>query len=379
MRTKRLFYWGLVYGATTLAVAQEPSFAPGEPAAAAPGPTALATPSQRLLLLTNGGLLRGEIVEEAARVVVRTPGGEVRVPRADVAAVVNDLAGAWAHRRAELDPDSWQARLDLAEWSLRHGLVDEAAELVAEAQRLEPRSDKAARLARVIELKRRPPPATLHMSLPPLPGDDEHGSAPLPAAAMEAFVRDVQPLVLNSCATGRCHGGGSQNGLRLLRQVSGRVNTRRATSRNLEALLEQIDREAPASSRLLTTLSPGHGGRAGQAVTPAQLELLAAWVALVADKPRGAGTSPLAAGSARRAGPAARNSGGTLTSATRPGGVSAAESATAGANRLPVGGPSSPEPPEALPEEPVDHPEASLPDPLDPTEFNRATVGVADE
>lgn len=64
-----------------------------------------------------------------------------------------------------------------------------------------------------------------------------------PPAIVTSFTRRVQPLLLNRCAAGACHGGPAAEGLRLHRpDVHGTVD-RSMTLANLEALLDALGPE----------------------------------------------------------------------------------------------------------------------------------------
>lgn len=82
-------------------------------------------------------------------------------------------------------------------------------------------------------------------------------AADLPPQLMARFTRHVQPLVLNKCAAGACHGGPSSHAPHFNRgDVSGRID-RGVTLANIETLFRLIGRSGNASP-LLTTISARH-------------------------------------------------------------------------------------------------------------------------
>ena len=124
-------------------------------------------------------------------------------------------------------------------------------------------------------------------------------AAALPAAAAEmpphlvaTFTRRVQPLLMNKCATGACHGGPESPALRLRRGYGNANLDRTTTLANLAAFLETVgpDRDP---QRLVATLSVKHpisAGRNGLAASPLSAQertTLEGWLAAVraADRP----------------------------------------------------------------------------------------------
>jgi hypothetical protein len=76
---------------------------------------------------------------------------------------------------------------------------------------------------------------------------------------VETFTQSVQPVLMNHCASGGCHGPQSDTALRLFRVPAGKSASRRITQRNLYAVLPLVDRENPMNSRLLTAPNGPHG------------------------------------------------------------------------------------------------------------------------
>lgn len=89
----------------------------------------------------------------------------------------------------------------------------------------------------------------------------------LPVGAVEQFTKEVQPYLLNRCATNACHGSDriakQTNGprLTLTRPRSGEAHSRRRTEQNLANVLQFVDRRAPEKSLLLTVPAKPHGDR----------------------------------------------------------------------------------------------------------------------
>ena len=66
-------------------------------------------------------------------------------------------------------------------------------------------------------------------------------------------------MLLNHCTGSGCHGLQSESGLRLLRVPTSKLATRRITQRNLYSVLQYVDRDNPAASRLLSAAAKPHG------------------------------------------------------------------------------------------------------------------------
>jgi len=128
----------------------------------------------------------------------------------------------------------------------------------------------------------------LHSRPAPLPPDHRRATL-LAAAAMTfsavahaadtspqlvaSFTRQVQPLILNKCAAGACHGGPAAHAPRFHRgDVSGRLD-RGTTLANIESLTAAIGPHGNATA-LLATVSRRHP--AGASSTPHQLAPLTA-------------------------------------------------------------------------------------------------------
>lgn len=78
-----------------------------------------------------------------------------------------------------------------------------------------------------------------------------------PPASVADFTRRVQPLLLNRCATGACHGGPESPAPRLLRgDAAGRID-REITLANMDAILAACG-PARDPATMITTISERH-------------------------------------------------------------------------------------------------------------------------
>lgn len=108
---------------------------------------------------------------------------------------------------------------------------------------------------------------------------------PSPATVAE-FTRRVQPLLLNACAAGACHGGPDAPAPRLERVPSRSGTSRRLTLANLDAFLAVVGPQRDPQS-LVTLLAGGHPAAtparafAARPLSSEQRATLETWLALV--------------------------------------------------------------------------------------------------
>ncbi len=107
----------------------------------------------------------------------------------------------------------------------------------------------------------------------------------LPPELMKAYASRIQPLLLNRCGAGNCHGHATTSSYQLHRLPNRRNPPREITMRNLSATLQQLDRLDPENSPLLVWGQKAHGRMRSRllAVSNAkQQQLLADWLKDVA-------------------------------------------------------------------------------------------------
>ncbi len=252
---------------------------------------------QRVLVLRSGEVFEGEILREEDAFVITLPRGQIRVPARDVDFCCQSLQDAYECKRAVADPQSAEARLALAEWCLRHGLLEPAQEELNAARELDPRAPRLELVERRLELARLRVPRRRAGESRTRPAEDlDRLLSGLPPHALEAFTQRIQPLLLNRCGTAGCHGPQSSARLRLLRRGPEKPASRRVTQRNLLAATEFIDWTDWRHSPLLEHAASLHGGCKAAplgGVQSKQYRELAEWVRHLA-----AGTAPAASGDA---------------------------------------------------------------------------------
>ena len=223
-----------------------------------------ASPDRQILVLRNGETLAGRITQEGGLFVVALSDGQIRVKAADVELVCGSLEEGYRGKRSAIQVGNVYHHLELAQWCLRHGLLGPAAVELADATTADPNHRMLGALRHRLKMALEPPvrasagTAGKPMSIP---SNDELDRMvrSLPRGLVQTFTQSVQPVLMNSCATSKCHGPYATSDLHLFRATAGKSVSRRITQRNLHAVLSFVDRQNPADSRLLTVPSRPHG------------------------------------------------------------------------------------------------------------------------
>ncbi|MBX7168828.1 MAG: hypothetical protein K1X74_21005 [Pirellulales bacterium] len=250
------------------------------------------------VVLQNGEVLAGTVEPEGDRLVVRTGRVDVQVPRREVLYRGPSLADCYQQRRQGLHRDDVEGWISLTDWALDQRLLAQAESTLAELRRIAPRDQRvdllAQRLAGEFLRRRREQaaaaPAATQTSDPPLPvAKGAPAVMPVSAIAVAEFAETIQPLLLNRCALGGCHGPRATNRFSLERTGSPKNVRQSLTYRNLDAAQRWIAREDALASPLLTKpLAAGHGGRSRPVFAGTrdrQYQQLLLWVARVASQP----------------------------------------------------------------------------------------------
>lgn len=224
---------------------------------------------EQCVLLRNGNVLVGQVQREGESYLLTRQGVRVRLAGYQVEAIGNDLSALYAHQSQSLPIGQAAGHMKLAEWCLRHGLLDEARREVAAASRLAPGHPRLDVVERRLAVASDPASSRAKMAS----GGEASASAALaeaessttsrdldegelrlrelPEDSMEQFRRRVQPLLLNSCTTSGCHRSGGSESFVLDRRALWRDAPQTMTVQNLVETLNYVDRAAPSNSRLL--------------------------------------------------------------------------------------------------------------------------------
>ncbi len=246
-------------------------------------------PSEGILVLRNGRVLSGRIEHVGDEYVVSLgEGSRLNISAAQVEFPCRDLEEAYRLKLTAMDRRNADQQLDLAEWCFRHGLFARAASQIRAARYLDPEIPRADRLERWLVRASRP---TDHVPVAApreriSHEDVEQAIRKIDPEAVATFSRTVQPLLLNRCAIGGCHGSNAQADFHLIRSPTGNSLSRILTQRNLLATLQWVDADNPHESPLLVLPRSPHGS-AGKAIfteqDQKQLDHLVAWVNAVVD------------------------------------------------------------------------------------------------
>ncbi len=256
---------------------------------AEPPAIGLSPATERILVLRNGQTLKGRISQAEAVYVLDLPNGQIQIKAADVDLVCGSIEEGYRLKRARIQIGNVHDHLQLAQWCLRQGLLREAGDELSDAAAAEPEHRMIAAMRHRLELAKQPPQSADAIRQPtpgPTTEDLDRMVRGLPRGTVETFTQSVQPVLMNHCATGGCHGPQSETALRLFRVGAGKSASRRATQRNLFALLPFVDRENPAGSKLLTAAEQPHGTVAHAAFSEhqaVQYRRLADWVYQLGD------------------------------------------------------------------------------------------------
>ena len=273
---------GLFWLATSVAPGQDPPRLPGPPSNPAP---AAPTPIS-VLLMSNGTVVQGEIVDDPGGGVYRlkTAGGSVPYPKTNVRRAGRSVDDLYRYQVAALPPGDFDERMKLIKWCLAHNMTKEAREHLAEVVRLSPDDTEAARMAANLEANDIPgkvDPAIRQTSGDP--AGDEPGALPPelvkrgrkkygnnlpeifdlpPALAVRRaseFAENVQPVLQQSCAS--CHNDKYQGEFQLIPIKTQKDYRNPDIARsNLDAALRLVDQNNLPKSDLLAAGLVPHGG-----------------------------------------------------------------------------------------------------------------------
>ena len=334
----------------------------------------------QVLVLVNDATLVGKIHKDGDKYVVVRTAGETRIPASQVIRLCRSRAEAYRVLRQRANLRDADEHYRLAKWCWRHGLTELARNEAEEAIALRPRHAPARSLLRSIRFAEQrtqssstgtlPKPARLVKPQPPPrpPQPEQPPSVPYSAETLVTFTRYVQPILLNRCGTGACHGGSHATGFSLVRQYPYARTTAVGTKRNLLIALGLIDAAAPADSPILHKALQAHGGAEQPPLSsdsPA-FRRLHGWVMEAAKalprpkRPAGfqSKSEPVQAGAGSFAGSGI--SGGFATAADRYDGAGSSASQTTPMDNR-----------NAAPKPATSAPNIKRQDPFDPTPFNR--------
>ncbi|MCA9230088.1 MAG: hypothetical protein KDA57_05525 [Planctomycetales bacterium] len=251
-----------------------------------PARVALAEPSaaiEGILVLRNGNVLSGRMIRLKDHYQIELPNGQLRVPVTQVEMYCRNLDEAYQRRRQTRTGSAADSHLELARWCLRQDLCDFAERELLDARAIDPHHRELALLERRLQ-QARSIRAHQHSAAPvpittPTPSNVQ-AAQHVPREMRAAFVRQIQPLLVRSCASSGCHAAGSSREFELNALAMEGAGHPQATLFNLTSVLEQLDEQVVEESVLLHHARKAHGSDEGAHSQPLELRqlfLLSEW------------------------------------------------------------------------------------------------------
>ena len=245
--------------------------------------------ASQLLVLVDGQIVSGHVTPRPDGYDIQVAAGRMFINSDRVRFSAASLPDAYDRMRDSIPELTPTNHLELARWCLGNKLYTQARREVLDALHLDPNRDDAKRMLRALEqVGERSNAAVTGTGLTEYPSHGEiqrptiesRSLAGLNRSVAHSFVRDVQPLLMNKCATSGCHGTGGKSQFQLASTHRG--STPAIAERNLAAVLKQIDFSNPPASSLLKTGEQAHGNMVSSAFRgrtgATQLSVLQNWL-----------------------------------------------------------------------------------------------------
>ena len=223
-----------------------------------------------VLVLKTGSVVQGRLLKTGEDYEVQMPNSRMFVPGSFVKVEAESLVDAYDTLRKDLPPEGGlKDRLALARWCVTQNLISQARSQLKTILALDAENEPARELLRRIDEILDPPAKDVTAEVTEKLSqarqglvDEAPALAGLPREIGQDFVRRVQPILMNSCATADCHGPQApDSGFRLQRVNSNYRTVRGPSEKNLLAVLERINAEKPRTSPVLTRPQENHGYR----------------------------------------------------------------------------------------------------------------------
>ncbi len=244
-----------------------------------------------VLVLRNGQVMRGQITRTGNRYLVTLDDqNHVGIAAERVELHCQTMKEAFTAKRNAIQPKNATQQLQLAEWCFQNEYFEGATQQLLHLLTVAPEDPRVVRLETRLriaaQMRRSPKPATKQVAKRQgAAGSTASTSVPV----VQQFTNQIQPLLLNRCSAGGCHGPNSASEFRLIRPLTGRVMPRTFTQKNLAATIRYIDMSNAMESQLLRQARAPHGHtRAPETIRPdrldAEMKLLESWVAKAAGR-----------------------------------------------------------------------------------------------
>jgi hypothetical protein len=253
-------------------------------------------PREGLLVLANGRVIEGLIAVEGEYYKVVLPKGKLQVRIDQVEFLCQSKEEAYIRRRARkiTTTATVDTHLEMARWCIQHELLAYADAEIAAARAIDPRHRFLPSVER--QLAQAKSFAQRANQQRAIIKDDQVVAASaetesrgrafgdIPPWARTEFIKRIQPMMAQSCATAGCHLPNTSQELQIDRSALDGVGNPDLIHRNLASTIAAIDLAKPESSRLLAMGAAAHGaqGKQSRPLSPHQLEILRAWVTQLA-------------------------------------------------------------------------------------------------
>ncbi len=237
-----------------------------------------------LLVLRNGNLLSGKILRQQDRYRVATATSELFVRADKVEMFCRSIDEVYQRRRLQRTGLTADSHIELARWCMRNGLLEYAARELLDARTIDPDHRRLLMVQRQLQLalenQQSTPQQTTQSDEPPAK-IEQQDLEDVPLWARKLFVRQIQPLLVDCCATSGCHQVGSTELLQINRLAVEGPGHPGTTLRNLSAIMKQVNLSEPEESPLLVHAKLAHGKqgtRPPRALERHQYQMLQTWI-----------------------------------------------------------------------------------------------------
>jgi len=241
--------------------------------------------TQACVLLKNDNVLFGQARQLGEFVIVTTAaGGEVRLPRLNVACWAGNIRELYQYRIDQRGKPALRNHLRDARWCMRYDLYDLAARELIAVQRIDPDNREAnaleSQLRNLVARRSVSKPAAARLGSGKTNSSVDQVTA-VATADYEAedsqaidvdpftirrFASHIQPMLLNRCSV--CHQTMVRSVNNELPKTKWHLTVPSVGSRasasitrsNLQATISYINQESPENSLLLTMATTAHGG-----------------------------------------------------------------------------------------------------------------------
>jgi len=243
-----------------------------------------------VLVLKSGRIAEGRIGQTAGGYEVEMSSGRMLVPFGLVKLQATSRRDAYEKLRSDMPQQTAEHHVHLADWCIRHEMLDLARLELTDALRQEPEHEQARELLRKLEDRLNPNKSRSQQTDREKPRTfDGFMRAPakslagLSPKAAEQFATRIQPILINKCGNASCHGTTKGGDFSLVKMRGG--GTRASSERNLAQVLNQIETQDALQSPLLVVPRGTHGRR-GRTIFQGrrgaeQMSELESWVQLV--------------------------------------------------------------------------------------------------